>query len=74
MGINIELVVGEIPEELKCPICHDLFEDPKEIKRCEHAFCNNCIRPWIQERDQIYIMTVYPLEEKSSPTVTACRW
>ena len=32
-------------EKLKCPICHDLFKDPKCHGPCGHYLCDSC---WLQ--------------------------
>ena len=53
MGIDSELAVNEVDEELICSICRGILEDPVEIKDCEHMFCDGCIRPSIQEKNQI---------------------
>jgi len=48
MGIDTDLAIDRLNDELVCSICRDIVEDPVVIRRCEHHFCGNCIRPWIQ--------------------------
>jgi len=48
MGIDTALAIDKLEDEFVCSICHDILHDPIVISRCEHYFCNNCIRPWIQ--------------------------
>ena len=52
MGIDSDLVIGDLEKEFQCAICHDILENPKEIKNCEHIFCNGCIEEWLKEKDQ----------------------
>ncbi|XP_050930555.1 E3 ubiquitin-protein ligase TRIM39-like [Lates calcarifer] len=32
-------------ENLSCPICHEIFEDPVVLS-CSHSFCSSCIKSW----------------------------
>ncbi|XP_067442140.1 E3 ubiquitin-protein ligase TRIM35-like [Thunnus thynnus] len=32
-------------EDLSCPVCHDIFEDPVVLS-CSHSFCKDCVRTW----------------------------
>ena len=63
MGIDSELMDAKVDEEFICSICTEILENPVEIKDCEHIFCDECIRPWIQERDQIEILINYMMYE-----------
>ena len=54
MGIDVELVVGDLDPEFICSICCDVMENAKEISGCEHTFCNGCIRTWVKDKDQIW--------------------
>jgi hypothetical protein len=33
---------SDIPPELQCPLCHDLFVEPVTTKPCKHTFCSVC--------------------------------
>ena len=33
-------------ENLKCPICHNIFNEPKACGNCLNHFCKNCIEIW----------------------------
>ncbi|XP_064553812.1 E3 ubiquitin-protein ligase NRDP1-like [Drosophila montana] len=50
MGYDLALIVGHVDEELLCPICADVLEEPMQSSSCEHAFCRYCIEKWIQEK------------------------
>ena len=34
---------GKMKEEITCPICHEIFVDPKQLPDCLHTFCSGCI-------------------------------
>ena len=36
-----------LPEHLKCSICHQLFDKPVQLPRCQHVFCRGCIQGWL---------------------------
>ena len=38
----------EILEEWKCKICDSLVLDPKICTVCKHAFCNECIKKFLE--------------------------
>ncbi|KAH8418840.1 hypothetical protein KR222_002068 [Zaprionus bogoriensis] len=50
MGYDLALIIGHVDEELICPICADVLEDPMQSSTCEHAFCRFCIEKWMQEK------------------------
>lgn len=35
---------GNVDEELICPICTSVLEEPLQAPNCEHAFCSACIK------------------------------
>jgi E3 ubiquitin-protein ligase NRDP1 len=39
---------GTVDEELICPICSFVLEDPCQAPECEHAFCSSCIHQWLK--------------------------
>jgi E3 ubiquitin-protein ligase NRDP1 len=47
MGFDINRFQGDVDEELVCPICSGVLEDPLQAPVCEHAFCKSCITEWI---------------------------
>ena len=47
MGFDVSWFQGEVDEELLCPICSEVLEDPLQAPSCEHAFCSECINEWL---------------------------
>ncbi|XP_008579428.1 PREDICTED: tripartite motif-containing protein 59 [Galeopterus variegatus] len=41
-------------EELTCPICYSIFEDPRVLP-CSHTFCRNCLENVLQASVNFYI-------------------
>ncbi|XP_043465075.1 E3 ubiquitin-protein ligase NRDP1 [Leptopilina heterotoma] len=50
MGFDLERFQGDVDEELVCPICSAVLEDPVQALVCEHAFCRSCIQEWISRQ------------------------
>ncbi|XP_075229631.1 E3 ubiquitin-protein ligase NRDP1 elgi [Lycorma delicatula] len=50
MGFDVTRFKGEVDEELVCPICSGVLEDPLQAPSCEHAFCRACIQEWISRQ------------------------
>ncbi|EEB17619.1 RING finger protein, putative [Pediculus humanus corporis] len=50
MGYDIGRFQGEVDEELLCPICTGVLEDPIQAPSCEHAFCRGCINEWVSRQ------------------------
>jgi len=40
----------EVPDELECPVCCDLFYEPVTICKGEHTFCRACLSREIDAR------------------------
>ncbi|XP_067444643.1 nuclear factor 7, brain-like [Thunnus thynnus] len=36
-------------EDLRCPVCHDIFRDPVLLS-CGHSFCKDCLKSWWREK------------------------
>ncbi|KAL7668167.1 hypothetical protein ACOME3_008881 [Neoechinorhynchus agilis] len=47
MGYDVNRFEGPIDEELICPICSGVLENPTQVPACEHAFCRDCICQWL---------------------------
>lgn len=43
-------IKNEFLEILSCPICQNVFVDPKRIS-CGHTFCNLCIISWLKNKN-----------------------
>jgi len=50
MGYETGRFQGEVDEELICPICSAVLEDPRLAPECEHAFCAACIHEWLNRQ------------------------
>ncbi|KAM8968387.1 E3 ubiquitin-protein ligase NRDP1-like [Sarcophilus harrisii] len=43
MGYDRARFLGDVDEDLICPICCGVLEEPVQAPNCEHAFCNTCV-------------------------------
>jgi len=50
----------QIEKEITCPICGDLFTDPKTIP-CLHTFCKRCFEKWIESNKKTAFISCCPL-------------
>nr|XP_046197997.1 E3 ubiquitin-protein ligase NRDP1-like isoform X1 [Oncorhynchus gorbuscha]XP_046198000.1 E3 ubiquitin-protein ligase NRDP1-like isoform X1 [Oncorhynchus gorbuscha]XP_046198005.1 E3 ubiquitin-protein ligase NRDP1-like isoform X1 [Oncorhynchus gorbuscha]XP_046198006.1 E3 ubiquitin-protein ligase NRDP1-like isoform X1 [Oncorhynchus gorbuscha] len=50
MGYDVTRFQGEVDEDLLCPICSGVLEEPVQAPHCEHAFCNACITQWFSQQ------------------------
>lgn len=50
MGFELTRFQGDVDEELICPICSAVLENPLQATPCEHAFCKSCIHEWMQRQ------------------------
>lgn len=50
MGYDINRFCEPVDEELICPICVGVLEDPLQAPTCEHAFCKRCIYEWLNRQ------------------------
>ena len=50
MGYDLNRFEGDVDEELICPICSGVLEDPVQAPICEHAFCIACINEWLNHQ------------------------
>lgn len=50
MGYELTRFQGNVDEELVCPICAGVLEEPLQAALCEHAFCRACITEWLSRQ------------------------
>lgn len=50
MGYELTRFQGDVDEELICPICAGVLEEPLQAAVCEHAFCRACITEWLSRQ------------------------
>jgi len=50
MGYDLTRFEGAVDEELLCPICGSILEEPVQTAKCEHAFCKLCIKQWLRHQ------------------------
>lgn len=67
MGYDIQRFEGEVDEELMCPICHQVLEDPLQVPQCEHAFCSACIKEWLARNDSCPVDRTAVTSEQLKP-------
>jgi len=48
MGYDVSRFCGKVHEDIICPICFGVLENPFEVSPCGHIFCEKCIRRWIE--------------------------
>ena len=48
MGYTLDRFKSMIDDELKCPLCCGVLQDPIQSQKCEHAFCQKCINEWLK--------------------------
>ncbi|XP_073504949.1 zinc-binding protein A33-like isoform X2 [Phyllobates terribilis] len=36
--------IGNMADDLNCPICHQVFKDPVVLQSCGHNFCRTCLQ------------------------------
>ena len=46
-------LADSLEKELTCPICFNLFEEPKVLP-CQHNFCGNCMESLLQRNESIF--------------------
>ncbi|XP_013785483.1 E3 ubiquitin-protein ligase NRDP1-like [Limulus polyphemus] len=71
MGYDLRRFHGEVDEELICPICSGVLEEPLQAPQCEHAFCRICIHEWLtrQQTCPVDRTPITPLQLKSVPRI-----
>ena len=45
--MDIQTLFYNLRKEVSCPVCSDLFKDPKQLP-CLHSFCLHCLKHWHQ--------------------------
>ena len=45
--MDIQTLLENLREEVSCPVCKDLFKDPRQLP-CLHSFCLHCLKHWQQ--------------------------
>lgn len=53
--------VEKMKEEITCPICRDIFVEPKQLPGCLHTFCDGCI------------MRIFKRSSTDTPECPLCR-
>ena len=45
--MDIQAFLSDLREEVSCPICSEIFTDPRHLP-CLHSFCLHCLKRWHQ--------------------------
>ncbi|XP_077864327.1 E3 ubiquitin-protein ligase NRDP1-like [Saccoglossus kowalevskii] len=71
MGFEIGRFQGEVDEELVCPICSGVLEEPVQAPQCEHAFCTACIQEWLSRQHTCPVdrNSITPQQLKAVPRI-----
>uniref|UniRef100_A0A0B6ZB44 E3 ubiquitin-protein ligase NRDP1 n=1 Tax=Arion vulgaris TaxID=1028688 RepID=A0A0B6ZB44_9EUPU len=71
MGFELGRFEEEVDEELICPICSCVLEDPLQAPQCEHAFCSTCIHEWLRRQPTCPVdrSTITPNQLKIVPRI-----
>ena len=43
--MDIQTLLSGLREEVSCPVCSDIFNDPRQLP-CLHSFCLKCLKRW----------------------------
>ncbi|KAK2153764.1 hypothetical protein LSH36_287g05027 [Paralvinella palmiformis] len=72
MGYDINRFQGDVDEELVCPICTGVLEEPLQAPQCEHAFCASCINEWLTRQPTCPVdrNPITPNQLKPVPRIT----
>ncbi|XP_003416231.3 tripartite motif-containing protein 59 [Loxodonta africana] len=54
LGVSLLTEMHNFEDELTCPICYSIFEDPRVLP-CSHTFCRNCLENVLQASGNFYI-------------------
>ena len=46
-NMDVETVLYNLREEVSCPVCSEIFTDPRQLS-CLHSFCLCCLKRWHQ--------------------------
>ena len=46
-NMDVETLLYNLHEEVSCPVCSEIFTDPKQLP-CLHTFCFLCLKRWHQ--------------------------
>lgn len=41
---NSAISVQILRKDITCPVCLEIFDDPKTLPKCAHVFCKNCLK------------------------------
>ncbi|CAG5130714.1 unnamed protein product [Candidula unifasciata] len=71
MGFELDRFEEDVDEELICPICSSVLEDPLQAPQCEHAFCSACIHEWLTRQPTCPVdrSAITPNQLKSVPRI-----
>ncbi|XP_066263401.1 E3 ubiquitin-protein ligase NRDP1-like isoform X1 [Branchiostoma lanceolatum] len=71
MGYDVNRFEGNVDEELLCPICGGVLEEPVQAPQCEHAFCTACIQEWLSRQHTCPVdrQTITPSQLKPVPRI-----
>lgn len=67
MGYGVYLFTDQVHDELKCPICYRVLEEPVSGHLCDHLYCHKCIKAWLQRSFECPMDRVHLIESDLKP-------
>ena len=56
--------VGDVPDYLKCVVCHHVFKDPVMVIECGHRLCRRCFQDISNHSTQNNTPLLCPIDRK----------
>ncbi|KAJ1624965.1 hypothetical protein T492DRAFT_598135, partial [Pavlovales sp. CCMP2436] len=68
----VNLIIGDLEKELKCPICLDLLEAPLRLP-CDHSMCGTCAQRTLQQYGSCPVCKATSTQRSAQPNALYAR-